>query len=57
MALKSDYKSAVTQYRKGYSIEQVAKSHGVSRQAMYQILKRRGVVFRPRCAPRKAVQS
>jgi len=57
MALKRDYKSAVTQYRRGYSIEQVAKSHGVSRQAMYHILKRRGVVFRPRSAPRKEIRS
>jgi predicted DNA-binding protein YlxM (UPF0122 family) len=57
MAPRKNYKSAVTQYRRGYSIEQVAKSHGVSRQAMYQILKRRDVVFRPRSAPRKEVRS
>jgi predicted DNA-binding protein YlxM (UPF0122 family) len=57
MAPRKNYKSAVTQYRRGYSIEQVAKSHGVSRQAMYQILKRRGVAFRPRSAPRKEVRS
>jgi transposase-like protein len=55
MAPRKDYRNAVRQYRRGYSIAQVASFHGVSRQAMHKILQRRGVIFRPASAPRKAL--
>ena len=55
MAPRKDYRTAVAQYLKGYSIAQVASLHGVSRQAMHAILKRRKVKFRPANGPRKAL--
>lgn len=44
---RKDYSAAVEMYRAGASIGQVAEAHGVRRQAMYDILLRRGVEMRP----------
>lgn len=41
-----DYDEAVVMYNKGLSIERVAEFYQVSRQSMWQCLKRRGVIFR-----------
>lgn len=40
------YDKAAEMYNSGLSIETVAILFGVTRQAMYKILKRRGVIFR-----------
>lgn len=54
-APRKNYSRAVVLYEKrGLSIAQVAARFGISRQAMYQILRRRGVVFRSRVAGRAA---
>lgn len=45
-APRKNYKRAVRLYDRGLSIAQVADRYGISRQAMYRILQRRGVVFR-----------
>jgi hypothetical protein len=45
-AHRKDFAEAVAMYQDGLSIGDVAVSHGVTRQAMWKILKRRGVVFR-----------
>lgn len=47
-AHRKNYNRAVRLYRKGLSIAQVALQFGITRQAMYKILQRRGVEFRPR---------
>jgi predicted DNA-binding protein YlxM (UPF0122 family) len=48
MAAKmKDYDLAVELYNKGLSIQDVADYHSVTRQGMHDILKRRGVKFRP----------
>lgn len=39
---------AIEMYTLGASIEDVADAHGVSRQAMWKALTRRGVVMRPK---------
>ena len=41
-----DYSAAVEMYAAGLSIQDVAEYHGVTRQAMWKILQRRGVEFR-----------
>ena len=45
-AHRKDYDDAVRMYQAGLSIGDVAKGYGITRQAMYTILKRRGVQFR-----------
>lgn len=48
MALKNQkYASAAKLYEQGLSIQEIADSFGVTRQAMWKILKRRNVKFRP----------
>ena len=47
-AHRKDFNSAVVMYRDGLSIGDVAEAHGITRQAMWKILKRRGVAFRER---------
>ena len=42
------YDEAVIMYNKGLSIQECADYFDISRQAMYMILKRREVVFRPK---------
>lgn len=42
-----DYSGAVSLYESGSSISLIALQYGVTRQSMWQILKRRNVVFRP----------
>lgn len=42
------YSEAVSLYESGLSIGQVAERYGVSRQCMWDILRRRGCVFRPK---------
>ena len=46
-AHRKDYDQAVAMYESGLSIGDVAELHGVTRQAMWKILRRRGVVLRP----------
>lgn len=46
-AKRKDYDEAVRMYERGLSIGDVASFYGISRQAMWAILKRRGVEFRP----------
>jgi hypothetical protein len=41
-----DYAGAVQMYDAGFSIDETASYYGVTRQAMWKILQRRGVVFR-----------
>ena len=41
------YASAAKLYESGLSIQEVADSFGITRQAMWKILKRRNVKFRP----------
>jgi len=43
---RKDYQQAVQLYADGASVGKVAAAYGITRQAMYAILKRRGVVFR-----------
>lgn len=43
---RKDYSDAVVMYERGHSINEVAKRHGITRQAMWAILRRRGVTFR-----------
>lgn len=43
---RKDYSSAITMYNSGLSIEKVASFSGVSRQAIWEALKSRGVEFR-----------
>lgn len=43
---RKDYDSAVTMYNSGLSISDVADFYGISRQAMWAVLKRRGCIFR-----------
>jgi predicted DNA-binding protein YlxM (UPF0122 family) len=45
--LQKDYSKAVRMYQDGLSIGDVAKVHGISRQAMWDILIRRNVRMRP----------
>lgn len=45
-AKRKDYDEAVRMYNRGLSIADVAAFHGVNRQSMYKVLKRRGVEFR-----------
>ncbi len=53
-APRKDYRRAVRLYeRSGYSVAQIATLYGIDRAAMYRILKRRGVKFRPASAPRR----
>jgi transposase-like protein len=53
-APRKNYRRAVRLYeRGGYSIAQIAAVYGIDAAAMYRILKRRGVKFRPRTAPRR----
>jgi hypothetical protein len=47
-AHRKDFDAAVTMYQSGLSIDDVAAAHEMSRQAMWKILKRRGVEFRPK---------
>jgi len=44
--LLSKYSGAVTMYEQGMSIEQVGQKFGLSRQAMWDALRRRGAKFR-----------
>lgn len=46
-AHRKDYDHAVSMYNDGLSIEAIAASYGMSRQAMHKILKRRNVTLRP----------
>lgn len=46
IAKRKSYDEAVSLYEKGMSIQDVANFYGVTRQAMWMILKRRGCVFR-----------
>ena len=46
-APRKDYGEAVKMYEQGLSVGQVAAFYSIRRQAMYMILKRRGVQFRP----------
>ena len=46
-AHRKNYDYAVVMYEAGLSIQQDAWFYSVTRQAMYAILKRRGVLFRP----------
>lgn len=46
-AHRKDFDVAVALYAEGYSIQDVADVHCMSRQAMHKILRRRGVEFRP----------
>jgi len=46
-ARRKDYDGAVEQYRRGDSVEVVAATAGITRQAMWRILLRRGVTMRP----------
>jgi len=46
-AHRKDYKLAVELYESGFSIGQIAQYHGITRQGMYKILRRRNVSFRP----------
>lgn len=45
---RKDYDQAVNLYNSGLSIGEVAEFYGISRQAMWAILKRRNCVFRER---------
>ncbi len=45
-APRKDYSKAVEMYNDGLSVPKIAARHGMSNQAMYNILKRRGVKFR-----------
>lgn len=45
-ALRKDYSEAVKQYLEGQSIEKIATFYGITRQAMWKILVRRGVAMR-----------
>lgn len=45
-AHRKNYDNAVQMYASGLSVGDVAVMYGVTRQAMYKILKRRGVLFR-----------
>lgn len=47
-AHRKDFAEAVAMYNSGLSIGDVANRHSMTRQAMYKILKRRGVSFRPK---------
>jgi len=47
VAKKKDYDEAVILYNKGLSIQEVANFYKITRQGMWDILKRRGCVFRP----------
>lgn len=42
-----DYPQAITMYESGLSIQECASFYGMSRQAMWEWLKRRKVQFRP----------
>lgn len=44
---RKDYSEAVKMYAEGYSIADVAFAHGVTRQSMHKVLRRRGVELRP----------
>jgi|SRR5580692_670234 hypothetical protein len=46
-APRKNYDGAVALYNAGLSVGDVALAYGVTRQAMWDILKRRGVKFRP----------
>jgi predicted DNA-binding protein YlxM (UPF0122 family) len=46
-AHRKDYEQAVTMYNNGLSIEEIAVSYGMTRQAMHKILRRRNVSLRP----------
>jgi predicted DNA-binding protein YlxM (UPF0122 family) len=45
--VRKDYSGAAEMYDKGFSIGEIANYYMVSRQAMWKILQRRGVIFRP----------
>ncbi len=47
MHLSPRYDGANALYERGLSLQQVAREYGITRQAMYDILKRRGCRFRP----------
>lgn len=44
---QKNFEHAVSLYNSGFSLEEVAVHYGITRQAMHEALKRRGVVFRP----------
>lgn len=46
-AHRKNYDDAQYMYERGLSIQHIAHAFGISRQAMYMILRRRGVTFRP----------
>ena len=48
MGARKDYDGAVEMYEAGFSIGEVANYYNISRQAMWRILQRRKVVFRPK---------
>ena len=45
---KDKYQDVIFRYDAGESIQQIANSYGITRQAMWNILKRRGCRFRPK---------
>jgi hypothetical protein len=47
-AHRKDYDQAVRLYEAGFSIEETADYYGITRQAMWAVLRRRGVEMRPR---------
>ena len=46
-AYRKDFDNAIQLYQRGFSIQDVADYYNITRQAMWKILKRRGVVMRP----------
>lgn len=46
-AHRKDFDNAVILYQQGFSIQDVADYYDMTRQAMWKILKRRGVTMRP----------
>ena len=46
--IKDKYQDVIFRYDAGESIQQIANSYGITRQAMWNILKRRGCRFRPK---------
>lgn len=48
VAPRKDFSGAVEAYVSGRSVEEVANQFGISRQAMWKVLRRRGVQMRPK---------
>lgn len=45
-AKRKDFTAAIVEYEKGSSVQEIADSYGISRQAMWKALVRRGVEMR-----------